>query len=316
MANILVLGANGFIGSHIVDSLAKAGHTVRAFDRFSSDRVLFDKVSNVELYAGDYLNNTDLEGALKGIEYVFHFISTTTPATAENNPTIDIDTNIRRSVELLQLCVDAEVERVLFASTGGAIYGMSGHGEPYKEEDAPEPVSPYAIGKLTVENYLRYFKVKHGLDSISFRISNPYGQRQPFNRKQGVIPIFLESIIRDKPVTVLGDGSMVRDYIYVNDLADMITAMFDKSHKHDVYNLGSGEGIDLNNLLDSIEASTGRKAIVESREIPATYVQKAVLDITRFKSEFNNSPATSLLDGLKSTYDYILKEVNKESYGK
>lgn len=316
MANILVLGANGFIGSHIVDSLAKAGHTVRAFDRFSSDRVLFDKVDNVELYAGDYLNNTDLEGALKGVKYVFHFISTTTPATAENNPTIDIDTNIRRSVELLQLCVAAKVERVLFASTGGAIYGVADSEEPHKEEDAPEPVSPYAIGKLTVENYLRYFKVKHGLDSISFRISNPYGQRQPFNRKQGVIPIFLENIIRDKPVTVLGDGSMVRDYIYVNDLADMITNMFDKSHRHDLYNLGSGEGIDLNSLLGSIEASTGRKAIVESREIPATYVQKVVLDTTRFKSEFNSSPATSLLDGLKSTYDYILKEVNKESYGK
>lgn len=313
MAKVLVLGANGFIGSHLVDDLVKEGHTVRAFDRFSSDRVLFHKHDNIEMQTGDYLNNSDLENALRGIEYVFHFISTTTPATADNNPTIDIDTNIRRSVELLQLCVQANVKRVLFASTGGAIYGSTGNGQAHKETDLPEPVSPYAIGKLTVENYLRYFKVKHGLDSISFRISNPYGNRQSFNRKQGVIPIFLENIVRNKPITIFGDGLMVRDYVYVNDLTRMIVSMFDKPHKHDVYNLGSGEGKSLNQILSTIEAIIDHKVTVETQDTPTTFVQKVILDTTRFASEFNEFPATSLEEGIRATYEYTTSEIAKEN---
>jgi UDP-glucose 4-epimerase len=313
VAKVLVLGANGFIGSHLVDDLVKAGHTVRAFDRFSSDRILFDKHNNIEIYRGDYLNNTDLEKALEDIEYVFHFISTTTPATADNNPTIDIDTNIRRSVELLQLCVQANVKRVLFASTGGAIYGSIGDSQPYKETDLPKPVSPYAIGKLTVENYLRYFKVKHGLDFIAFRISNPYGERQPFNRKQGVIPIFLENIARDKPITVFGDGSMVRDYIYVKDLTRMIVSVFERPHEHSVYNLGSGEGKSLKQLLDTIETVIDRQVSVETRDTPTTFVQEVILDTSRFASEFNELSTTSLEDGIRATYDYTTSEIAKEN---
>jgi len=182
MAKCLVLGANGFIGSHLVDSLARAGHSVRAFDRFSSEP-LFQENAKIDIFRGDFLNMHDLSEALKGVAYVFHFISTTTPVTAENDPLIDIETNIRMSIELFRACVEAKVKRVIFASTGGAIYGEA-HDKPHAEEDIPKPVSPYAIGKLTIEHYLRYFKVKHDLDSIILRISNPYGERQPLHRNR------------------------------------------------------------------------------------------------------------------------------------
>jgi UDP-glucose 4-epimerase len=312
MSKVLVLGANGFIGSHLVDSLIDAGHTVRAFDRFSSDDILFKKSDDIEIFAGDYLNRDDLSRALEGIEYVFHFISTTTPASAENDPTIDIDTNIRMSVELFGLCIDAKVKRLIFASTGGAIYGEKNDDTPHKEDDLPLPVSPYAIGKLTIEHYLRYFRVKNGLDSVVFRISNPYGERQPFHRKQGVIPIFLENMYRNKPVTVLGDGSMIRDYIYVKDVSNAIAKVFDKEFQHDTYNLGSGGGKSINELLETISKAVGKDPVINYAEAPATFLPKVVLNVSLFSDEFGEAGQTSLHDGIVATYKYIKDEIDRE----
>lgn len=310
MSKALVLGANGFIGSHLVDKLASDGHEVRAFDRFGSNEPQFNNNQNVEIFRGDYLNTGDLTEALKDIEYVFHFISTTTPATAENDPIVDIDTNVHMSVELFKLCVESKIKRILFASTGGAIYGEN-NGEPLKETDPTLPVSPYAIGKLAIENYLRYFRVKHHLDSTVFRISNPYGERQPFHRRQGVIPIFLENIYRGNPITVLGDGSMTRDYIYVKDMVSMISAVFEKDSLKDVYNLGSGTSTSLSEVIGVAEEVTGRDVSIDRKPIPPTFIHNVVLDMTRFVDDFNIKPETNLKIGMAATYEYIKNEINK-----
>jgi UDP-glucose 4-epimerase len=312
VANVLVLGANGFIGSHLVDSLVSSGHSVRAFDRFSSRQPQFNPSDNITIAAGDYLNLDDLERSLEGIDYVFHFISTTTPASADNDPSIDINTNIRMSVELFKLCAQANVKKVIFASTGGSIYGDADTSY-FKETDTPYPVSPYAIGKLTIEHYLRYFRVKHGLDSICLRLSNPYGERQPFHRKQGVIPIFLERIARDLPITVFGDGTMVRDYIHVRDLTDTIVAIFEKHTHYDTYNVGSGIGTDINQLIEVARTVSGKNPAIDRKETPSTFVNKVVLDTTRFKEEFGQPVvATSLEDGMRATYEYISHVISKE----
>lgn len=311
MAETLVLGADGFIGSHLVDSLADRGHTVRAFDRFSKARPSFNAHQNVEIFAGDFLNAGQLAEAVDGVDYVFHFISTTTPATAENDPTIDIDTNIRMSVELMKLASKAQVKRLLFASTGGAIYGAENTHGAHVETDPVLPVSPYAIGKLAIENYLRYFRVKHGLESTAYRISNPYGERQPFHRKQGVIPIFLENMHLDKPITVLGDGSMVRDYIYAKDLTDMISDTFDKDELQDVYNMGSGAGTSVAELVDLAQEVSGKEATVERKAVPPTFLQSVILDTNRFTTDFGLSAHTSLRDGMRATYTYIQNEIER-----
>lgn len=311
MAKCLVLGANGFIGSHLVDSLVEGGNTVRAFDRFSSGKPKFNESKLVEVFAGDYLNSADLKKALVGVNYVFHFISTTTPLTAENNPLIDINTNVRMSVELFQLCVEAKVTRVLFASSGGAIYGSSSQSESHSESDATLPVSPYAIGKLTIENYLRYFHTKFGLDYTVLRIANPYGDRQPMRRKQGVIPIFLERTHDNLPLTVYGDGSMIRDYIYVKDVADMISATFHLKHNYSTYNIGSGSGNTINEVIACIKQVTTKKVTVNHEPTPSTFVDKVVLNVSRFEDEFSIRPRVTLLEGIQRTYEHIL-ETEKE----
>jgi UDP-glucose 4-epimerase len=303
MAKCLVLGANGFIGSHLVDALIHAGHEVRAFDRFGKNQPRFLSSEQIETFRGDFLNRDDLERAVNGMDYVFHFISTTTPATAENDPLIDIDTNVRMSIHLFEECAKQGVKKVIFASTGGAIYGSTS-GEPISETIMPQPISPYAIGKLTIEHYLHYFNKKFNLDSLVFRISNPYGERHALNAKQGVINIFLERIARGEEITILGDGSMIRDYIYVTDVAKMIATSFETADK-ELYNLGSGHGRSLTELIDVMQTIVNEPIKITHKDNPPTFINKIVLNTERFQSEFQMPPTVDLEEGIRRTWEYV-----------
>ena len=305
MARAAVIGANGFLGSHLVDALVGEGLAVTAFDRFSS-RPSF--VSDARVLVGDFLSRSDLEDAVTGQRFVFHFLSTTTPATAAGDPTLDIRTNVAQTVELLESCVSAGVERVFYASTGGAIYGDQGKSE-YSESDRALPVSPYGIGKLTIEHYLEYFRRTHGLDYTILRISNPYGTRQHPNRKQGLIPIALRRIVSGEPVVRFGDGSMVRDYIYVEDLVRMILPLVREPTQRRLYNMGSGHGSTVSEILDALREVTGEDFAVDARPIPPTFVQRVVLDTSRYSAEFGSlEHPVGLRAGIERTYDEIRSE--------
>lgn len=301
MARAVVVGANGFIGSHLVDTLVEAGHDVTAFGRFNDRPPAFTSKA-VTIVGGDFLNRADIEQAVAGADAVFHFLSTTSPATAENDPLLDIRTNVAHTVELLQACVAASVSDFYFASTGGAIYGPQGLSE-YSETDATHPVSPYGIGKLSIENYLRYFEVMHGLRSTSLRISNPYGTRQHEHSRQGLIPIALRQILSGEPVVRFGDGSMVRDYLYVEDLTRMISAMVGSPRAHRVYNLGSGTGHTVAEVLSSLRRVTGIDFAVTERTVPATFVDRVILDTSRFRSEFGAFELTGLDEGIGRIFE-------------
>lgn len=305
VAECLVVGANGFIGSHLVDELVSLGHDVTAFDRFSSQHTAYTS-DGVRQISGDFMNHSDVSEAVNGQQYVFHFVSTTTPATAENDPTLDVRTNIASSIELFQHCVDAGVQKVFFASTGGAIYGDQA-GTSFSENTLPMPVSPYAIGKLAIEGYLRYFGIKYGLESISFRISNPYGPGQRANKKQGVIPIFLSRLSQGLPLTMLGDGSMVRDYLYVGDAVRMIAQTVGRQSAERVYNIGSGSGTSVRQLLDVVESVTGRVPEVEVKPVPSTFLDRVVLDVDRYRGEFGYDSFVSLEDGITQTWAQLME---------
>lgn len=303
MGKCLVVGANGFLGSYLVDELVRLGHDVTAFDRFSRETATYT-AEGVVKFAGDFMNQADIVEAVRGQRFVFHMVSTTTPATAENDPTLDVRTNIASSIELFQHCVDAGVERVSFASTGGAIYGNEPDGAT-SEAARAMPISPYAIGKLAIEGYLRYFGAKYGLESVAFRISNPYGPRQRTNRKQGVIPIFLNNLAEGRPLTVFGDGSMVRDYVFASDVARMIGETADRPLRHTIYNVGSGHGASLLELLGIMERVTGIHPMIETQPTPKTFVDKVVLDTSRFRAEFGFEPFVSLEDGIAATWQQL-----------
>jgi len=301
---VLVLGANGFIGSHVVDALSTKGISVRAFARPNPDQGnRFNESANVEFFSGDFFNQDDLTHALEGISHVVHAISVTNPATADNDPYIDIELNVRSSVELMQRCTESEsVGRIIFLSSGGSIYGNDELGRPFNENDPAQPFSPYAIGKLTIENYLRYFKMRYDLGYTILRVANPYGPRQAFWKHQGVVSTFLQRILRNEPITVLGDGSMVRDYIYIGDVAEMIAEVtLNNQPRHDIYNIASGAGVTLNQLIADIESVTGEHATIERVEAPKSFVHTSSLDVSRFNEDYTTRAMVEMRQGLGLT---------------
>lgn len=309
MTKIIIFGGRGFIGQHVVERLAKVpSNEIVVFSRprsFNDDPTdTFSNLSNVSLIHGDFFNRSEVETVLQGADFVFHLISGTNPALSHNDPLIDIDTNIRTSVELLQACADNNIKKVIFFSSGGTVYGDV-DSSSIKETHVPLPFSPYGIGKLTIEHYLEYFKHRHDLDYVVYRIANPYGPGQNIFGKQGVIPIFMRKFLDNEELTVYGDGSMKRDYLYIDDLARMIASSYDKPNQHPLYNIGSGNGMSVNSIIAAITECAGYSIPVHYTDKPSSYVQNSVLSIDRFVDEFKTTPLTSFDKGIKETWDYV-----------
>lgn len=300
----LILGANGFIGSYLVDQLAiDPSVQVRAFDRFSR-QPQFEAGINVQVVKGDIFSDEDIRRALEQVDYVIHSFSATTPFTADKDPYADITDNLLRSVKVFELCVAAGIKKVGFISSGGAVYGSLAETKVAAEIDPALPVSPYGINKLSIEYYLEYFKRKHGLDYAVYRLTNPYGPRQVMKMNQGVIPAFLGKISQGEEIVIYGDGTSSRDYIYMPDAAAMITGSFTGVTKHAVYNIGRGKQTTLNEIIEEIRRLTGPDTAdirVTYSDPPKTFLAHAAVSIERYTAEFGEPDFTSLHDGLGMT---------------
>ena len=296
----LVIGANGFVGSHLVDELVEAGYTVRAFDRFSKG-VRFNESPNVEVIAGDIFDDIAILRALEDVDYVFHSFSATTPFLSDSDPYSDITMNLLRTVQLFEKCVEAKVKKVMFMSSGGAVYGSVAEHRQATEDDMPLPVSPYGIGKLGAEYYLAYFHRKYGLNHVSYRLTNPYGPRQLSNNNQGVIPTFVGKIEAGEEIVIYGDGSGSRDYIYIRDATKMIVDSFKKDTGHTIHNIGSGHKTSVNTIAKTVEEVLGKKAKVVFKEAPKTFLQKSDLSIQRFIDDFGAPRITEFKEGVTKT---------------
>lgn len=305
MVDALVLGGNGFLGSSLVDELATAGHRVTVFDRFSRDTVY--TAPDVRAVQGDLGDADAVADAMAGQQVVFHFGGATTPVSSLRDPLAEVQREVATTVSMLTAAAERGVERVVFASTGGAVYGDVGP-EPASEQTAPAPISPYGIGKLAVEGFLRYFRDVTGLDTIALRISNPYGPRQRADREQGLIPILLRRLAAGEPVLVYDDGSMVRDYVFAPDVARQVARLADADHAHAVYNVGSGEPHSVAEVLALAEAVAGRRAQVERRQTPRGFVARSLIDVSRFDTEFGRTATVELADGIERTWREISRE--------
>lgn len=296
----LVLGGNGFIGSHIVDKLVASGNMrVRVLDPFFRPPQ-FHPSKFVSKVTGDAFDPATLDRALKGVTYVVHSLAATNPFTADTDPYADIE-NLKRSVEIFEHCVRAGVKKVAFISSGGAVYGQLAEQKVATEGDIPMPVSPYGICKLATEHYMEYFKRKYGIEYVVYRLSNPYGPRQAFKKEQGVIPAFLRRILDNEEITILGDGTASRDYIYIEDAAAMIADSLPKQNKYSVYNIGSGHQTALNEIITALERIFGKKVPTTYMEAPRTTLQKTDISIDRFREDFGNLSITNFDQGLSKT---------------
>ena len=305
MKRCLVLGANGFLGSHLCKALLAAGHEVIAFD-ISRDFAVLKSLacSQLTLYDGDFLNRAHLQTVLPDAQWVFHLVSTTLPASSNKNMVFDIQSNVIASIELLEECVANKVERVIFASSGGTVYGLPAS-LPVTEESREQPVVSYGNSKLLIEKYCHLFSYQFGLKTICLRIGNPYGPGH-HGLAQGVIPVFLKQALAAQPVTVWGDGSIVRDYVYATDVADAFVAAANYLGMQSIFNIASGRGVSLNQLLDLIKQITARDITVLYEPERGFDVPEIVLNIERARKELNWQPRVSLAEGIHMTWQALV----------
>jgi len=303
----LIFGGNGFIGSHLAEALVDGGYRVTVFDSFKGGMKNLERIQDrIKLIRGDFFSDTDVAAALQDAEYVFHYISTTNPATAVKNPVFDIQSNVIGSVKMFQNAQKAGVEKIFFSSSGGTIYGEPSS-IPISESAPTNPVNPYAISKLAIERYLEFFYEQSGMEYVIFRYSNPYGERQNPLGGQGVIPIFLNKIKNNEPPMIFGDGNSVRDYIYIKDAIDATLGIVKKEPRGCSFNIGYGCGTTLNELVEIMQEVTGKNVTPEYLPDSKNYISKIVLDISKIHAETGWSPTTEIKTGIHMTWDWINK---------
>ena len=300
--SFLVIGGNGFIGGHLVDRLLQKGEPVRIYGRRPGR--FRDVPRAAEYVEGDLGNYGLVREAVEGTKIVYHFVSTTLPKTSNDDPVYDVRSNLVDTIQLLEVCAEAGIEKVVFASSGGTVYGIP-ETVPISEDHPTDPISSYGIVKLAIEKYLGLYYHLYGLDYAALRISNPYGPHQNPTSQQGVIPVFLNRIRTGQPIAIWGDGSVVRDYLYVSDLVDALETAGRTASETKLFNIGSGRGASLNDLIGLMAEVVGEQPKVEYQPARSLDVPASVLDIGRARDELGWEPRVDLAEGISRTWTWI-----------
>ena len=311
-ARYLVLGGRGFLGSHVVDSLLSKGASVRILDRPApaGARLFFPGTNPhlLQVVEGDFTNHQDLQTAMDGCDICVHTITTTLPKTSNDDVAFDVSTNLLGTIKLLDYAVTAGLKKLVFLSSGGTVYGPP-LTHDLAEDHPTDPISSYGITKLAIEKYLALYEHLHGLQAVSLRISNPFGPRQRIDGAQGAIAAFLGLALRNRPIQVWGDGSAVRDYLHVKDVVSAIEAACAYTGDERIFNIGSGIGRSLLEVLDAIELATNRKILKNFVEGRSFDVRRNVLDISRANRELKWRPEVEFYQGVSDTATWIEREL-------
>lgn len=302
---VLVLGGDGFLGSHLVDRAVGLGHEVTVFDRFpyAVTKNLEHQRGNVTFLSGEFANRTDLSRALGDQDVVYHFICATNPAESWDDPLVEIDENVRTSLQFFEMAAREGVRKVVFPSSGGTIYGPQS--KPVGEQTLPRPVTPYGVMKLSLEHFLRYFVARGKLQADIYRIGNPYGPRQPVERAQGVIAVWMREILNGNRIQVYGDQTTLRDYVYVEDVAFLLAGSLNDPGSSGIYNLGSGIGVSILELLEIFKRVVDLPIQFEVLPRRPSDNASIVLDSSKLLSRFPEFTFQELEKKIAETWRYV-----------
>ncbi|WP_162242629.1 NAD-dependent epimerase/dehydratase family protein [Methylobacterium sp. Leaf88] len=306
---VLVLGAGGFVGSAICRELRKQGAIVQGFGR---NITYGDSIEDEILWTnGNLSDDMALSKAIVGQNIVFHLINSSLPESSNHNPASDLSANTLPTLSLLELCKNEGVKKIVFASSGGAVYGIP-EKTPIPENAQTDPISAYGISKLSIEKYLNLYYRLYGLNYHIFRVANPYGPYQSPFRKQGVIAVTMHRILNNLPIEIYGNDKIVRDYVYVDDVARLLVSGIEYNGEHRVMNVGSGIGLSIDDVITQIEKTLRvSKQSRNYRSYRAADVPISILDISLAKHEMNWSPQVSLADGLARTANWMKSSFSK-----
>lgn len=301
----LVLGGGGFLGSHACDALLAHGCRVRVFEKlYVGKENIQHAISDIEWIEGDFTNEAHLREIVQGMDYVIHAIGTTIPKNSNENPVYDISSNVISTLHLLEAAKEAGVKKIIFFSSGGTVYGIP-QKIPIAEDHPTDPITSYGIQKLTIEKYLKLYYHLHGLDYAIMRISNPYGERQRPIASQGAVAVFLYKALKKEPLEIWGDGSVTRDYLHVSDVAGVVPLLMRYEGKHKLFNIGSGRGLSLLELIKTIEKIIGRPVDVRFTSARPFDVPVNILDSSLALRELSWTPKIGLEEGIRRTIKYL-----------
>ena len=303
MSKILVSGGAGFIASHLTDKLIEQGHNVVVIDNLSTG-----KKENLNPKAKFYeinICNSEISQIFQKEkpEIVFHFAAQIDVLKSVKNPIQDAETNILGSLNLLQNCQEVGVKKLVFASSGGAIYGDTDI-IPTPETHSEDPESPYGICKLTIEKYLHFYKETFGLNYTVLRLANIYGPLQNSKGEAGVIAIFCNKMLENEEVIINGDGEQSRDFVFVDDVVNAALLSIEQE-KSDIYNIGTGIETNINEIFGKIKKLTDSNCEEVYGPIKPGEQKRSCLDYSKAKEELSWIPEYDLEKGLEKTVKWF-----------
>lgn len=306
---ILILGAAGFIGTNLALELSKDE---------KNEITLADE--NKDFFVNEYLNHKNnvklkefniysqnYSELLQNQDVVFHLVSTTNPTSSNSNIEAELNANISFTARLLEQCTLYKVKKIIFISSGGTVYGNAVC--PISEDSMTNPISAYGIQKLTIEKILFLYNYLYGLDYKIVRLANPYGPYQRPNGRLGALTTFTYKALNQQEICVFGDGSVIRDYIYIDDAIKAILNISFKNCKYNIYNVGSGVGISITDLLSIIQRTLGMIAEIKYIDKRKVDLKENYLDVCRYENEFGPIVSVDLEEGIRKTAIF-LKESN------
>ncbi len=307
---ILVTGGAGFIGSHVVEELVDRGHDVVVLDNFSVGREenLREVRDDIEIVRADVTDPRAVERTFREYrpEAVIHLAAQVNVRYSMESPFVDARINALGTLNLVSLAAEHDVERFVYASSGGAVYGEPEY-LPVDEKHPTRPISNYGVSKLAGEYYVRVYAERDGFEYVILRYANVYGPRQDPRGEAGVIPIFLLRAARGEPLTIFGDGEQTRDFVFVEDVARVTAEAVERGDG--VYNIGTGRETSVNDIVNAVKAVTGVDVKVVYEDPRPGEVRRIYLDPSRAREELGFEPRVDLEEGIERTWEWIRRKV-------
>lgn len=316
MTKVILFGGAGFIGTNLAIKLSQdSNNDITLVD---TDIKFFEELKKLKLnkilYVESKFNeDTDFDELLEGQEIVYHLVSTTVPTTSNQQIPQEISANIIVTSKLLEACVRCNVKKVIFISSGGTVYGKEVCC-PLKEETPTYPISSYGLQKITIEKLLYLYNCMYNIDYRVVRLANPYGPYQRPNGILGAVSTFTYKALNDEEITVYGDGSVIRDFIYIDDVVEAIIKIATQDVELKTFNLGCGYGTSIKQLLDIISSTLGLELNVSYREGRKVDVPVNYLDISRYEKYYGKLNPISLEEGIKRTAEFMKKNYYSKVY--